>query len=226
MSTGTITRTGAATAGNQIVRYTFQERANHWINAIAYSYCMVTGLALFTPYLFWMATVLGGGGTIRFWHPWVGLVYFASILFMQSKWKGDMAPIPEDAAWDKSLKYYIQNQDDKMPPQGRFNAGQKMFWKGMFWCSLLLLISGIVLWFPEVISQNPNLQGFHWLLTLCAFFHAVVALVTIGLFIIHVYMSVWMTPGSMKAMMDGSVPSNWARAHHRLWYEKVMGRKS
>jgi formate dehydrogenase subunit gamma len=226
MSTGTITRTGAATAGNQIVRYTFQERANHWINAIAYSYCMVTGLALFTPYLFWMATVLGGGGTIRFWHPWVGLVYFASILFMQSKWKGDMAPIPEDEAWDKNLKYYIQNQDDKMPPQGRFNAGQKMFWKGMFWCSLLLLISGIVLWFPEVISQNPNLQRFHWLLTLCAFFHAVVALVTIGLFIIHVYMSVWMTPGSMKAMMDGSVPSNWARAHHRLWYEKVMGRKS
>jgi len=226
MSTGTITRAGVTTPQGQLVRYTFQERANHWINALAYSYCMVTGLALFTPYLFWLATVLGGGGTIRFWHPWVGLVYFASIIWMQSKWKADMAPIPEDEAWDKNLKYYIENQDDKMPPQGRFNAGQKMFWKGMFWCSLLLLISGIVLWFPEVISQNPRLQSLHWLLTLCALLHSVTALITIGFFIIHVYMSVWMTPGSMKAMMDGTVSSTWARAHHRLWYEKVTGRKN
>jgi len=226
MSTGTITRTGAATAGNQIVRYTFAERAAHWINAIAYVYCLTTGLALFTPYMFWMGTVLGGGGTIRFWHPWVGLIYMATVFWMNSLWRGDMAPIPEDKAWNENLKYYVKNEDEKMPPQGRFNAGQKMFWKAMFWCSLLLLISGIVLWFPEVISQNSKLQGFHWLLTLCAFFHSLVALVTIGLFIIHVYMSVWMTPGSTKAMMDGSVSSNWARAHHRLWYEKVMGRKS
>jgi len=225
MSGGVIARPATASE-EQVQRYSFVERAYHWIDALAYTYLLLTGLALFTPLLYWLAYVLGGPSTIRFWHPWVGLVYFASILFMQSKWKGDMAPIPEDEAWDKNLKYYIQNQDDKMPPQGRFNAGQKMFWKGMFWCSLLLLISGIVLWFPEVISQNPKLQGFHWLLTLCAFFHAVVALVTIGLFIIHVYMSVWMTPGSTKAMMDGSVSSNWARAHHRLWYEKVMGRKS
>ena len=225
MSTGTITRAGAATAADQVVRYNFAERAAHWINAIAYVYCMATGLALFTPYMFWLATVLGGGGTIRFWHPWVGLVYLATIFWMQSKWKGDMAPIPEDEGWNKNLKHYIQNQDDKMPPQGRFNAGQKMFWKGMFWSTLVLLISGIVLWFPEVIVQNPRLQSFHWLLTWCAFLHSVAALVTIGLFIIHVYMSVWMTPGSLKSMTDGTVSNAFARAHHRLWYEKVTGRK-
>lgn len=226
MSTGTITRAGTTTPEDQILRYNFTERAVHWINAIAYVYCMATGLALFTPFMFWMGAVLGGGGTIRFWHPWVGLVYLGTIFWMNSLWKGDMAPIPQDKQWEKNLKYYVENQDDKMPPQGRFNAGQKMFWVGMFWCTVILLITGIVLWFPELISKRPSLRGFHWLLPVFGFIHSATALITIGLFIIHVYMSVWMTPGSMKAMMDGKVSTRWARTHHRLWYEKMTGRKS
>lgn len=220
MSTGTITRAGTTTPEDQIVRYNFAERAVHWINAIAYVYCMATGLAFFTPYLFWMAAVLGGGATVRFWHPWVGLVFLATIFWMNSQWKSDMAPIPEDKQWDKDLKYYVQNEDEKMPPQGRFNAGQKMFWIGMFWCALILLITGIVMWIPE---RMPF--GAHFLLPLVVFVHVATALITIGLFIIHVYMSVWMTPGSMKAMIDGTVSTRWARTHHRLWYERITGRK-
>jgi formate dehydrogenase subunit gamma len=188
---------------------------------LSYSYCLFTGLALFTPYLYWLATVLGGGGTIRYWHPWVGLVYLASILWMHSKWKADMAPIPEDAKWRENMQNYVENRDDLVPPQGRFNAGQKLFWKVMFWCALILLVTGIVMWFPEKI-----LGGMHWVLPITVFVHSATALITIAAFIIHVYMSVWMTPGSMKAMLDGSVSSRWARAHHRLWYEKITGRKN
>jgi formate dehydrogenase subunit gamma len=221
MSSGTITRAGTQVPDDQIVRYTFDERANHWINALSYSYCLFTGLALFTPYMYWLAAVLGGGPTIRFWHPWVGLVYVASILWMYSGWKSYMVPIPEDTQWRKSMKYYVTNRDDRVPPQGRFNAGQKLFWKVMFWCTFILVITGIVMWFPEKMPR-----GAHFLLPITVFIHSATALVTIAAFIIHVYMSVWMTPGSMKAMIDGTVSSRWARAHHRLWYEKVTGRKS
>jgi formate dehydrogenase subunit gamma len=222
MSSGTITRAASTQVPeDQVVRYTFDERANHWFNAISYSYCLLTGLALFTPYLYWLASMLGGGGTVRYWHPWVGLVYMASILWMQSKWKSDMRPIPQDAEWNKNLKHYVQNRDELMPPQGRFNAGQKTFWKAMFWCALILLVTGVVMWFPERIPSNV-----HYLLTLTVFIHSVTALITIAFFIIHVYMSVWMTPGSMKAMVDGTVSQRWARAHHRLWHDKVTGRKS
>jgi formate dehydrogenase subunit gamma len=220
MSSGTITTAGTRVSEDQVVRYTFDERANHWINALSYSYCVFTGLALFTPYLYWLATILGGGGTIRYWHPWVGLVYLASILWMHSKWKADMAPIPEEAKWRQNMQNYIENRDDLVPPQGRFNAGQKLFWKVMFWCALVLLVTGIVMWFPE---KMPS--GMHWLLPMTVFLHSAIALVTIAAFIIHVYMGI-LTPGSMKGMLDGSVSSRWARAHHRLWYEKTTGRKN
>ena len=225
MSTGSITRTGTVVPQEQVVRYTFPERAAHWINGIAYSYCMFTGLALFTPFLYWLAAVFGGGATIRFWHPWVGLVYLVTIFWMHAKWKRDMVAIPEDEQWKKNIRPYIENRDELVPPQGRFNAGQKQFWWVMFWCTFILLITGIVMWFPEWFS-NGSTRGLHWLLTVCVFVHSATALITIAAFIIHVYMSIWMTPGSMKAMVEGHVSRAWAMAHHRLWYEKITGRRN
>jgi len=221
MSGGTIARPTTAVPEEQVVRYTFIERAYHWINAIAYTYLLLTGLALFTPLCYWLAYVLGGPGTIRYWHPWVGLVYFITILWMHNKWKQDMASIPEDKPWTRNMKAYVQNQDEAMPPQGRFNAGQKQFWVAMFFSTFILLITGIVMWFPERIPRD-----LHWVLPITVFLHSVTALVTIAAFIIHVYMSVWMTPGSVKAMMEGNVSTAWAKTHHRLWYERITGRKN
>lgn len=221
MSSGTFTRAGTVVREDEIVRYTFRERVGHWINGAAYSYLLASGLALFTPYLYWLAAVLGGGGTIRFWHPWIGLVYIATIVWMHSVWRGDMRAIPEDKEWNRKIRAYVENRDEAVPPQERFNAGQKQFWWVMLWCSLILLITGIVMWFPEKVPY-----ALHWVLTLCVFIHSAVALVTIGAFIIHVYMSIWMTPGSMKAMVEGRVSVRWALAHHRLWYERITGRRN
>jgi formate dehydrogenase subunit gamma len=221
MSTGTIPRTARVVREEEVLRYTFRERVVHWINGAAYTYLLATGLALFTPYLYWLAYVLGGGGTIRFWHPWIGLVYIATIFWMHSMWHGDMHEIPQDKEWNKKLKEYVENRDDEVPPQERFNAGQKQFWWVMLWCSLILLVTGTVMWFPEKMPY-----ALHWVLTFCVFTHSAVALITIAAFIIHVYMSVWMTPGSMKAMIEGHVSVRWARSHHRLWYDRIMGRRN
>ena len=220
MSGGVIARPTTSTPEDQIQRYTYKERVYHWINAIAFTYLLLTGLALFTPFLWWLASVLGGGGTIRYWHPWVGLVYVVTIFWMYSKWKSDMKAIPADKQWSKNLKAYVENHDEQMPPQSRFNAGQKQFWWVMFYCTFILLITGIIMWFPERIPGSE-----HWILPITVFIHSTTALVAIAAFIIHVYMSIWVTPGSMKAMIEGNVSANWARTHHRLWYEKITGRK-
>jgi formate dehydrogenase subunit gamma len=108
-----------------------------------------------------------------------------------------------------------------MPPQGRFNAGQKQFWWVMFYCTFILLITGIIMWIPEKMPRD-----LHWVLPITIFIHSATALITIAAFIIHVYMSVWVTPGSTKAMVEGHVSTTWARTHHRLWYEKITGRRN
>jgi formate dehydrogenase subunit gamma len=221
MSGGTIARPTTAIPEDEVQRYNFAERAYHWINAIAYTYLMLTGLAIFTPLAYWLAYVLGGPATIRYWHPWIGLIYLATIFWMHRMWKRDMQKIPEDERWSKSLRAYAENRDELMPPQGRFNAGQKQFWWVMLYCTFILLITGIIMWIPEKMPRE-----LHWVLPITVFIHSATALITIAAFIIHVYMSVWVTPGSMKAMVEGHVSTNWARHHHRLWYEKITGRRS
>jgi len=64
---------------DSIQRYTFRHRVMHWLAALAYSYCLATGLAFYTPHLFWLAVVLGGGPTSRFWHPILGLGFWISV---------------------------------------------------------------------------------------------------------------------------------------------------
>jgi formate dehydrogenase subunit gamma len=123
-----------------------------------------------------------------------------------------------DRQWMKSVKYYATNRDDLVPPQGRFNAGQKQFYWIMFYGGIFLLISGVVMWFPEVFTRRTN-----WVRQIAILIHVCAALVTIGAFIIHVYMGVFIVPGGFHAMVSGRVSRRWARLHHPLWYAKGTG---
>jgi formate dehydrogenase subunit gamma len=203
-------------SGGEIVRYTLGERVHHWLGALFYIYCLMTGLAFWSPYMFWLAAIVGGGPTARFWHPWFGLAFTLSVGWMYKMWRADLATTDDDRRWRKAIDHYIENDDDKLPPVGRFNFGQKIFFWLMFYGVILLVISGLGLWFVESIPWSLR-----WLRYLAVTVHVVAAMATIGAFIIHVYMSVFMEPESFHAMIRGRVSAAWARTYHRLWYERV-----
>jgi formate dehydrogenase subunit gamma len=201
-----------------IQRYTYRERVMHWLTALTYTYCLATGLAFYTPYLFWIAIVLGGGATSRYWHPVLGSAFFLVALWMHSTWRRDMGITETDKRWLDRSKDYINNRDDALPPQERFNGGQKLFYWLMYYGALLLLLSGAFMWFPEYTSVKVA-----WVRALMIMLHEIAALLTIGGFIIHIYMSLFLVPGSVGAMTTGYVTKAWAKAHHRLWYIRVTG---
>jgi formate dehydrogenase subunit gamma len=204
-----------------IRRYTLAERVNHWFGALTYMYCLLSGLAFWSPYLYWMAAVLGGGPTARFWHPWFGLFFTVSMGIMYQNWWADMRITSADIAWKKAIAHYIRNEDEQLPPIGRFNYGQKLFFWLMFYGVIVLLVSGVALWFVESIPWSLR-----WLRYLAIFLHVSSALATIGAFIIHVYMGTAMVRGGFTSMVRGNVSAAWARTHHRLWYEQVTQRKT
>lgn len=201
-----------------IERYTFWDRICHWFTSLMYVYCLATGLAFYSPYLFWLAIVLGGGPTSRFWHPFAGLFFFGAQLWMHKLWDKDVQITAADREWLDKAKYYVTNQDEKVPAQGKYNGGQKLYYWAMFYGAFLLLLSGVFMWFPESIP-------FSWiaLRPIVVFIHEGAALITIGAFIIHVYMSVFTVPGSVDAMVHGFVSKDWARTHHRLWFREKTG---
>jgi formate dehydrogenase subunit gamma len=210
------TRTTGEPGGN-VLRYTLSERIHHWIGFFFYLYCLVTGLAFWSPYLFWLAVLVGGAPTARFWHPWFGLGFAGSMLWMYKMWWSDMRITDADRRWKKAIKHYIENDDQNLPPEGRFNYGQKIYFWLMLYGVILLVISGVGLWFVESIPWSLR-----WLRYLAVTVHVVAALATIGGFIIHVYMSTAMVRGGFSSIIRGEVSTAWARTHHRLWYEKVV----
>jgi formate dehydrogenase subunit gamma len=60
-----------------------------------------------SPHLYWIATLLGGAPTSRFWHPWIALVFMAVLAWMLRAWLGDMRITANDRAWGTVVKRYI-----------------------------------------------------------------------------------------------------------------------
>jgi formate dehydrogenase subunit gamma len=200
----------------EVERYNFNERLCHWTSAFAYVYCLCTGLAFYTPYLFWIAIAFGGAAMSRFLHPWLGLVFFAVQLWMHHLWSRDMHFNEADRVWMQNIKYYVENVEGRVPPSGRFNGGQKQFYWAMYFGAFGLLLSGLFMWFPEWIPFAS--AGVRPTMILI---HEICALVTIAAFMIHVYMSVFMVPGGLRGMLTGRVPRSWVKAHHELWLKTL-----
>ena len=199
-----------------ILRYSMIERTIHWITALTYTYVLLTGLAFYSPHLYWLAALLGGPPTSRFWHPVIALVFLAGIVWMLQAWRDDMNFTAVDRTWGQAMNRYITNDDASLPPAERFNLGQKYFFWVMWWAAIALLVSGAVLWFPELIPWDLRALRASAILL-----HEIAALMTIGAFIIHVYMGTAMVRGGFTSIIRGEVSPAWARMHHRLWYDRV-----
>jgi formate dehydrogenase subunit gamma len=198
-----------------IERFSFAERASHWISALCFLHAAFTGLALWSPRLFWMAIVFGGGETARAWHPWAGVFFFCALGVMFRRWARQMQLDEDDQVWLAKSHLYAQNLEAGIPESGRFNAGQKM----MFWLqsasAVFLLLSGLVIWFPEVAPRGLRVAAI--------LLHPLCASVSLGGIIVHFYMSTFAVPGALQAMVHGKVSAGWARSHHGKWFRQVTG---
>jgi formate dehydrogenase subunit gamma len=194
-----------------IVRYSLAERLLHWFVTLTFIYLLLSGFALGYPRMAWLYDILGGGQTVRFLHPIVGVGFTVGVLLMFVIWLRDMVFDAKDREWTRDLRNYVREGHSRVDVE-RFNAGQK----GYFWFAVLtgvlLLVSGLPLWFPTLVSAGWNQSA--------RLLHHVLFLLTVGGFIIHVYMSTVMLPGTVPGMTTGRVTRAWAAWHHPSWYRK------
>jgi len=193
-----------------IVRYSMAERLLHWFVAITFIYLLLSGFALGYPRMAWLYDILGGGQTVRFLHPIVGVAFTVGIILMLVVWLRDMVFNAKDREWTRDLRNYVREGHSSVDVE-RFNAGQKGYYWFAVLTGLLLLVSGLPLWFPTLIS------GWNQFARLL---HHVLFLLTVGGFIIHVYMSTVMLPGTVPGMTTGKVTRAWAAWHHPNWFRK------
>jgi len=193
----------------EIVRYSFADRIAHWVVAITFIYLMLSGLALGYPRTAWLYDILGGGQTVRFLHPWVGIAFMLGIVYMLFAWTRDMLFDHSDREWTRNMRTYVREGHVDVDV-GRYNAGQKGYYWFAVVTGVLLLLTGIPLWYPWMLGAGWN--------QLARLLHHVLFLLTVGGFIIHVYMSTAMFPGTIRGMTSGRVERRWAAFHHPRWF--------
>ena len=215
----------------RILRYNLVERLTHWVAGLSYIYLLLSGLAFWTPWMWWLALFLGGGPVARAVHPWIGLIFTAAVIYMFKMWSRDMYITKQDRQWRKFIGEYVRNEEEEesdsfkavrgyqqFAPVDRFNYGQKYLFWVMFWGGIVLFATGMILWFAESIPWSLR-----FLRLISVFLHPVAFLVTLGGFIIHVYMGTAVVRGGFTSVIRGEVSENWARFHHRLWLDKITG---
>ncbi|OUL91532.1 formate dehydrogenase subunit gamma, partial [Paraburkholderia hospita] len=129
-----------------IVRYTPNERTNHWITAITFVLLALSGLALFHPSMFWLSALFGGGQWTRILHPFIGLVMFVSFMILALRFWHHNYLDADDWQWLRQINDVLTNREDRLPEVGKYNAGQKLLFFVLALCLPLLLLSGIVIW--------------------------------------------------------------------------------
>lgn len=186
-------------------------RINHWITAACFILMVLSGLAMFHPALFFLSELFGGGEWTRAIHPWIGIVLLLSyaLLFLQvlpdNLWNRD------DIAWLRAIRRVLLNQEEGVPPVGRYNAGQKFVFWSMSLLLPVLLLSGLVIWEVYFSTWTSIEQQ-----RIAVVIHFLAATAAIIIWIVHVYAAIWVR-GSVRSMTRGYVTPGWAWRHHRKW---------
>ncbi len=204
---------------DEIQRYNANERSNHWAVAILFILAGLSGLALFHPALFWLSNLFGGGPWTRILHPFLGVAMFVLFLGLVIRFWSANYFSDNDGLWLKNIGKVMRNQEDGVPPIGKYNPGQKLLFWALLASMLVLLVSGVVIW----RAYFSHLFGID-VIRLAALAHAFAAFVLVVAIIVHVYAAIWIK-GSFGAMLSGKVSQRWARKHHALWYREVTDRK-
>ena len=198
----------------EVVRYSLFERIVHWVVGVTFLYLLLSGMALAYPRMAWLANGLGGGQTMRAAHPWVGVVFTLGLLVMVVMWAGAMRFERGDREWLRRLKEYTHTGHTGLDT-GRYNAGQKGYYWAVLVFGAVLLITGIPLWFPWMAGAGVRQAA--------RIIHNLAYLVMLAGFMIHVYMSTVMFPGTMSGMTSGKVSRRWASWHHPRWLREKDG---
>src|SRR3990170_7206550 len=91
-----------------IVRYSLFDRVLHWWVALTFIYLMLSGLALGYPRMAFLYDLLGGGQTVRFLHPWIGVAFVIGAAIHLIKWVKDMLFDRDDREWTRKIRSYAR----------------------------------------------------------------------------------------------------------------------
>ena len=205
--------------GPFIERFPLADRMAHWLTAIVWVTLAITGLilslgkAVLLPLMgytlfSWLATLSKNV------HNLIGPILIVAVPWMFVRFVRHNGIGMEDVRWFLNIAGYFKGHEH---PSGKFNAGEKVipFWFVLVGLSSVLVVTGLVLAFPNFGQVRQTMQVANLL-------HMAAAYVAIALLLVHIYLGTIGAEGSYRSMRYGYVDSTWAKHNHLRWYEDIV----
>jgi cytochrome b subunit of formate dehydrogenase len=214
-----------------VVRMTKNQYTQHLVLLTSFFVLVVTGFALRFPDS-WFASLLGLGEHLRsIIHRIAGVVLVADgiyhIFYVALTAEGrrlirDLLPTSKDVtdAWGTML-YYTGFRKEK-PKFGRFNYAEKTEYWALVWGTVLMAVTGIMLWAKVPVG---NALALWWIdaATAVHFYEAILA--SLAILVWHFYQVIFdpdVYPMNW-AWRDGTMPADLYRHEHELDAETLAG---
>lgn len=218
-----------------LTKHPLPQRVMHWFNASSFLFLWLTGLAIVSSaeyrivpdvYIQFMLSIFGSVTTLMNVHITVGIIWFSTLVlgFLIDPWGlglrflKDLRLTSRDFKWLKLRgKHELHPDEVELPPQGAYNAGQKMFGFTVLAGSAAIGLTGIVM-----LLGPPGSDATSW----AVFLHLVAVGGVIAFFFVHFTMTVLLKEErqSLPSMLTGKLPTEYAKHHHEDWFDQVKER--
>lgn len=205
-------------SGRKIPRWNLFERVLHWYVAILFILLALSGLVI----LYGRAILLPVMGYAGFdalahlakpVHNYLALFFVLGLVIMLVIWFRDNIMHKVDWEWLRGGGSYM----GKHAHAGKVNGGEKIWFWILFIAGIVLMVSGVILLFPNFGFERSTMQD-------ADIYHGISALILSTVVLGHIYLGTIGNEGTFEGMISGEVDETWAKQHHDLWYEQTGGK--
>ncbi len=211
----------------RVERFNFLSRFTHWGHTVTFILCLFTGLALFFDGVDWLAAIFGGyvgaGIVHRISAVTMTIVIGIFVLFnfkVLINWVKDILRFGmNDILFVLKFPAEFLGFKVDIPPQTKFNGGEKGNSMVTPTMVILLVLSGYIMWFPTIFPK--------WLVIAAYPTHDIAMVLATCMVCMHGYLGSF-HPGSGESfwgMWKGTVREDWAKHHHATWYAETYSQK-
>ncbi|WP_189281813.1 cytochrome b/b6 domain-containing protein [Streptomyces atratus] len=212
---GSTARTGTMTAperDGRIRRFGRSQRLVHRSTGWLMLLCLVTAACL---YLGPVAQLVGRRHLVVTVHEWSGILLPAPFLLglLSAEFRADLRRLNRfaeyDRQWLRAARRRLPSPQDR--PAGKFNAGQKLYAGWIAGAVLVMMSTGLLMWFVGLLPFISR--------TSAIFVHDVLAWVITVVLIGHIRKA-YADPEARLGMRTGYVSRSWADRNHSRWLPK------
>ena len=210
--------------GRPILRMSRSQRWQHAVLAVSFIVLAITGFALKFPDS-WIALLMGSSEPFRRWsHRVAGIVLLVvglyHLIYLLRTQQGrqlvkDLFPIKKDATDVIAAVRYLVGLSPDKPKIGRFGYAEKMEYWAVVWGTILMGVTGLMIWFKMDVTQWLPRWVVDVALTI-HYYEAILACLAIVVWhFYHVILDPDVYPLNM-ACWDGKVSEHWQKEEHAL----------